>query len=65
MVIAYESKVRNRREEEELSRPALAKRVGCATSTIQFIEEGWMGYSPATGQRIAAALGMTLEELVS
>jgi DNA-binding XRE family transcriptional regulator len=65
VVVALESKLRTRREEEELSRPALARRAGCATSTIQLIEEGWVGFSPKTGQRIAGALGMTLDQLVS
>jgi len=65
LVVAYESALKARRLEENLSRAALAKRVGCATSTIQFIEEGWKGYSPQTGRRIARVVGMTLEELTT
>jgi transcriptional regulator with XRE-family HTH domain len=61
--IAYESQLKERRLEEGLSRKALARRANCASSTIQFVEEGWRGYSRETGQRIAAALGMTVDEL--
>jgi hypothetical protein len=29
------------------------------------IEENWTGYRPETGRRIAAALGMSLDQLIT
>jgi transcriptional regulator with XRE-family HTH domain len=58
------SPFRARRLEEQLSVEQVAAQAGCSGSTIRLIEQGWMGFSQETGERIARALGLHLDDLV-
>lgn len=51
------NRVREFREGLGMSRQELSHRSTCAYSTVRHLEEGWMGVSPDTAGRIAAALG--------
>lgn len=53
------------RERSGLSKPALAREVGCRHSTIYEIESGNRGASPEMAQRLARALKVPLVALLA
>jgi len=50
----------NRRRRHQLSRTQLAERLGCSTSHVRNLENGWRPVTPALATRLNAVLGLAL-----
>jgi putative transcriptional regulator len=63
--IELESRLRRHREDAGLTQGELAERVGVSRKTINTVERGHYVPSTVLALRLAAALGVSVEELFS
>ncbi|MDH7577144.1 MAG: helix-turn-helix transcriptional regulator [Bacillota bacterium] len=57
-------RLKNLRMEQNLSQQELAKRAGLGQSTIHYIETGYKSPTLKVLRKLAAALGVTVSELI-